>query len=88
MEIDLGGLLRGGALRSAGLEFALSLVIALGIASLLGVVGIIQASLLVAIMLSATSLGIAVPVLTDAGQSRSTLGQLIISAHRSPISAP
>jgi len=31
-------------------------------------------------MLSATSLGIVVPVLADAGQSRSTLGQLIISA--------
>src|SRR5215216_670742 len=80
MEIDLGGLLRGGALRTAGLGFALSLVIAFGIASLLGVAGLIQAPLLVAIMLSATSLGIVVPVLTDAGQSRSTLGQLIISA--------
>src|SRR5215213_11250967 len=43
MEIDLGGLLRGGALRSAGLGFALSLVIAFGIASLLGVAGLIQA---------------------------------------------
>src|SRR5215212_4556869 len=79
MEIDLGGLLRGGALRSAGLGFALSLVIAFGIASLLAVAELIQAPLLVAILLSATSLGIIVPVLTDAGQSRSTLGQLIIS---------
>ena len=79
MEIDLGGLLGGGALRSAGLGFVLSLVIAFGIASLLGVAGLIQAPLLVAIMLSATSLGIVVPVLADAGQSRSTLGQLIIS---------
>jgi Kef-type K+ transport system membrane component KefB len=80
MEIDLGGLLRGGALRSAGLGFALSLVIAFGIASLLAVAELIQAPLLVAIMLSATSLGIVVPVLADAGQTRSTLGQLIISA--------
>ena len=80
MEIDLGGLLRGGALRSAGLGFALSLVITFGISSLLGVAGLIQAPLFVAIMLSATSLGIVVPVLADAGQSRSTLGQLIISA--------
>jgi Kef-type K+ transport system membrane component KefB len=66
MEIDLGGLLRGGALRSAGIGFALSLVIAFGIASLLGVSGLIQAPLLVAIMLSATSLGIVVPVLVTA----------------------
>jgi Kef-type K+ transport system membrane component KefB len=68
MEIDLGGLLRGGAIRSAGIGFVLSLAIAFGIASLL-----------VAIMLSATSLGIVVPVLADAGQSRSPLGQLIIT---------
>jgi hypothetical protein len=55
MEIDLGSLLRSGALRSAGLGFVLSLVVAFGIASLLGVAGLIQAPLLVAIMLSATS---------------------------------
>jgi Kef-type K+ transport system membrane component KefB len=57
----------------------LSLAIAFAGASLLRVVGLIQAPLLVAIMLSATSLGIVVPVLADAGQSRSTLGQLIIA---------
>jgi Kef-type K+ transport system membrane component KefB len=79
MEIDLGGLLRGGAIRSAGIGFVLSLAIAFGIASLLGVEGLIHAPLLVAIMLSATSLGIVVPVLADAGQSRSPLGQLIIA---------
>jgi Kef-type K+ transport system membrane component KefB len=79
MEIDLGGLLRGGALRSAVLGFVLSLAIAFGIGLLLGVAGLIRSPLLVAIMLSATSLGIVVPVLTDAGQSRSTLGQLVIA---------
>ena len=79
MEIDLGGLLRGGTLRSAGVGFVLSLAIAFGIASLLGFAGFLQAPLLVAIMLSATSLGIVVPVLADAGQSRSDLGQLIIT---------
>ena len=42
-EIDLGGLLRGGALRSAVAGFTLSLVIAFGLASLLGVVGLIGA---------------------------------------------
>jgi Kef-type K+ transport system membrane component KefB len=79
MEIDLVGLLRGGALRSAVLGFVLSLVIAFGIGLLLGATGLIRSPLLVAIMLSATSLGIVVPVLADAGQSRSTLGQLVIA---------
>ena len=80
MEIDFGGLLRGGTLRSAGIGFALSLAIAFGIASLLDVIGLVQAPLLVAVMLSATSLGIVVPVLADAGQSGSALGRLVITA--------
>ena len=79
MEIDLGGLLRGGALRSAVLGFVFSLAIAFGIGLALGVAGLIRSPLLVAIMLSATSLGIVVPVLADAGQSQSTLGQLVIA---------
>ena len=79
MEIDLGGLLRGRALRSAVLGFVFSLAIAFGIGLLLGVAGLIRSPLLVAIMLSATSLGIVVPVLADAGQSQSTLGQLVIA---------
>jgi len=79
MEIDLGGLLRGGALRSAVLGFVLSLAIAFGVGLLLGVAGLIESPLLVAIMLSATSLGIVVPVLADAGKSQSTLGQLVIA---------
>ena len=83
-EIDLGGLVRGGASRSAVLGFTLSLAIALGIGLLLGFAGLIQAPLLVAIMLSATSLGIIVPVLADAGQSHSTLGQLVIACSRRP----
>ena len=79
MEIDLGGLLRGGALRSAVLGFVLSLAIAFDIGLLLGVAGLVRSPLLVAIMLSATSLGIVVPVLADAGKSQSSLGQLVIA---------
>ena len=63
----------------AFLLFLAGMAIAFGIASLLGFAGFLQAPLLVAIMLSATSLGIVVPVLADAGQSRSDLGQLIIT---------
>ncbi len=66
LEIDLGRL-RGGLLRSTATGFALSLAIAFAIASGLKAAGIIHAPLLVAIILSATALGIVVPVLVDAG---------------------
>ena len=42
--------------------------------------GLVDAPLLVAITLSATSLGVLIPVLKDAGESGSTLGQLVIAA--------
>ena len=79
LEINLHQLLRGRALRSTGAGFVLSLAIAFAVASGLAAAGIVQSPLLVAIMLSATSLGIVVPVLADAGQSRTTLGQLVIA---------
>jgi Kef-type K+ transport system membrane component KefB len=77
--IDLDRL-RGGTLRSAATGFTLSLAIAFGIASGLKAAGIVHAPLLVAnILLSATALGIVVPVLVDAGQSGTTLSQLVIA---------
>ena len=42
--------------------------------------GLVDAPLLVAIALVATSLGVLIPVLKDAGESGSTLGQLVIAA--------
>src|SRR5215211_4924847 len=44
-----------------------------------GPASLIQSPLLIAIILSSTSLGIVIPVLADAGQSTTTLGQLIIA---------
>lgn len=78
-EIDLERL-RGGRLRSASTGFALSAVLALGVAFALRTFGLIEAPLFVAIMLSATALGIVVPVLADAGELESTLGQQVIAA--------
>jgi Kef-type K+ transport system membrane component KefB len=78
LEIDLDRL-RGPRLRSAAAGFVVSLAIALGIGLGLYATGLVQAPLLVAITLSATSLGIVIPVLTDAGQNSTTLGQLIIA---------
>ncbi|MBA2713720.1 MAG: cation:proton antiporter, partial [Rubrobacteraceae bacterium] len=67
LEIDLGRL-RGGRLRSAASGFALSVALALVVAFALRAAGLIEAPLFVAIMLSATTLGIVVPVLADAGE--------------------
>ena len=78
-ETDLERL-RGGRLRGAATGFALSVVLALGVAFALLTAGLIEAPLFVAIMLSATALGIVVPVLADAGELESTLGQQVIAA--------
>ena len=78
LEIDLNRL-RGARLRSAAAGFVVSLAIALGIGVGLKAAGLIETPLLVAIILSATSLGIVIPVLADAGQVGTTLGQLIIA---------
>jgi Kef-type K+ transport system membrane component KefB len=78
LEIDLDRL-RGARLRSAAAGFVVSLAVALAIGLGLYAAGLIQAPLLVAIILSATSLGIVIPVLADAGQSTTTLGQLVIA---------
>src|SRR3712207_353796 len=78
LEIDLDHL-RGARLRSAAAGFVISLAVALGIGLGLYAAGLIEAPLLVAIILSSTSLGIVIPVLTDTGQAATTLGQLIIA---------
>ncbi len=78
LEIDLNRL-RGARLGSAAAGFVISLVVALGIGLGLYAAGLIRAPLLVAIILSSTSLGIVIPVLADAGQSTTTLGQLVIA---------
>jgi Kef-type K+ transport system membrane component KefB len=78
LEIDFDRL-RGARLRSAAAGFVISLAVALGIGLGLYAAGLTQTPLLVAIILSSTSLGIVIPVLSDAGQSNTTLGQLIIA---------
>jgi Kef-type K+ transport system membrane component KefB len=72
--------LRGSILRLTGLAFALSFAIALVVSLGLNAAGLVDTPLLVAIILCATSLGVLVPVLKDAGEISSTFGQLIISA--------
>jgi Kef-type K+ transport system membrane component KefB len=79
LEIDFSKL-RGQVLRLTLVGFVISFGIAVPVAVLLKATGLIETPLLVAIILCATSLGVLVPVLKDAGQISSTFGQLIIAA--------
>src|SRR3954453_21912259 len=79
LEIDFMRL-RGPVLRGAALGFALSFAIALVVGGGLKLAGLADAPLLVAITLVATSLGVLIPVLKDAGERGSTPGQLVIAA--------
>jgi Kef-type K+ transport system membrane component KefB len=79
LEIEFGKL-RGRVLRLTLLGFALSFAIALLVSLGLEAAGLVDTPLLIAIILCATSLGVLIPVLKDAGQISSTFGQLIIAA--------
>src|ERR687886_1535416 len=79
LEIEFDKL-RGPVVRLTGLAFALSFAIALVVSLALKTAGLVDTPLLVAIILCATSLGVLVPVLKDAGEIASTFGQLIIAA--------
>jgi Kef-type K+ transport system membrane component KefB len=79
LEIDFGRL-RGPVLRLTAVGFALSFGVAVVVSFGLKFAGLVDAPLLVAVILCATSLGVLVPVLKDAGEIASTFGQLIIAA--------
>jgi Kef-type K+ transport system membrane component KefB len=79
LEVDFDRL-RGRILRVALIGFAVSLAIAIVVGLLLKAGGFVSQPLFVAIVLSATSLGVLVPVLKDAGESESTFGQLIVAS--------
>jgi Kef-type K+ transport system membrane component KefB len=79
LEIDISAL-RGRLLRSASLGFAVSLVLAIAAGLALDLAGVADEPLLIAVILASTSLGVVVPVLADAGEARTTFGQLVIAA--------
>jgi Kef-type K+ transport system membrane component KefB len=70
---------RGRVLRRTALGYAISFGIALLIGVGLSAGGLVKSPLLVAIVLSATSLGIVIPVLKDADQVRTQFGQLVVA---------
>ncbi|GAA5149672.1 cation:proton antiporter [Pseudonocardia eucalypti] len=79
LEIDVRRL-RGRVLRLALLGYLVSLVVGLAEGAGLGALGWVHSPLLLAVTLSATSLGLVVPVLKDAGRAESPLGQTVIAA--------
>jgi Kef-type K+ transport system membrane component KefB len=78
LEIDVASL-RGPVLRSAGLGYLITIVLGLAVGLAFGAAGWVKSPLLIAIALSATSLGLVVPVLKDAGQVDKPVGQLTIA---------
>lgn len=78
LEIEVGHL-RGRLLRLPLVGFAVSLGLGVATGFVLHATGQVKSPLLVGIMLSATSLGLVVPVLKDAGQAGSDFGQLVIA---------
>jgi Kef-type K+ transport system membrane component KefB len=79
LEIDLHRL-RGRVLRLAVLGYVVTLVLGVGAGAGFHAVGWVAEPLLLAIALSATSLGLVVPVLKDAGAVDSEVGQTAIAA--------
>jgi Kef-type K+ transport system membrane component KefB len=79
LEIDFHRL-RGQTLRLPAIGYAISFAIAIAVALALRAGGLVETPLLVAIILCATSLGVIVPVLKDAGEIGSTFGQLVVAA--------
>lgn len=72
--------LRGSLLRAALIGFAISFALALVVGLGLHAIDWVKSPVFVAIALSATSLGVVVPVLKDSNLSASPFGQLIIAA--------
>lgn len=79
LEVDTY-MLRGRLLRTAVLGYLLTLLIGVPVAAGLAATGWVDAPLLVVVALSATSLGLVVPVLKDAGQAEGPVGQATILA--------
>jgi Kef-type K+ transport system membrane component KefB len=79
LEIEFDKL-RGRTLRVTLFGFVVSFALALVVGLALKAGGFVKQPVFVAVLLSATSLGVLVPVLKDSGQITSRFGQLVIAA--------
>jgi len=78
LEIDFNRL-RGRLLRLTGLGYAVSFGLALVVGYALRAGDLVRSPLLVAIILSATGLGIILPILKDAGETSTPFGQVVVA---------
>ena len=78
LELDLEDL-RGRLARRAAHGLVLSLVAAAGVGALLQATGLVRDGRLVAVLLVATSLGLVVPLLRDAGLAGRPVGRLVVA---------
>lgn len=76
LELDV---LRGPTLRVAAVGFGVSLAIAIVLGGVFHATGLIVDPMLIAIILSATGLGIVLPVLKGSGEMGSSFGRLVIA---------
>src|SRR5919204_6884149 len=78
LEIDFTRL-RGRLLRLTSAGFAVSFALALAVGYGLRLGDLVKSPLLVAIILSATGLGVILPILKDAGETDTAFGQVIVA---------
>src|SRR3989442_11487399 len=78
LEIDFARL-RGRVLRLTSLSFVVSFGLALVVGYGLRATDLVKSPLLIAIILSATGLGIVLPILKDAGETATPFGQVIVA---------
>jgi Kef-type K+ transport system membrane component KefB len=78
LEVDYDGI-RGPLLRVTALGYLVSFGLALAIGFGLDATELVDSPLLIGIALSATALGIVVPVLKDAGEVSTPFGQLVVA---------
>ncbi|MEP7090438.1 MAG: cation:proton antiporter [Nocardioidaceae bacterium] len=78
LEIEFNRL-RGRVLWLTSFAFATSFTLAVALGLLLRAGGLVRSPLLIAVILSATSLGVILPVLKDAGQVETPFGQVVVA---------
>ena len=71
--------LRGRTAKLALGGYLTSFALALGVGFVLGAADLVRSPLLIAIILSATALGIVIPILTDAGSIDDPIGQVVVA---------
>src|SRR5262249_29525838 len=78
LEVDFDRL-RGRLLRTTSLSYVVSFAIAIAVGFALKGADLVKSPLLVAIILSATGLGIILPILKDAGETTTPFGQVVVA---------